>query len=149
PLRRGELLRDLLWGRHLGVAADVELRRLDEDPLFAVVELVGRHVLEGLVRRHRRPARPLRTRAPHHPAGAECGAGIPGPADLLIPEPAAVMVDDLTPRRLVVVVPAVLFGLHPVTGRIGMPALGGDGWYPDLAEAVVLDAAAVLRAHAA
>src|SRR4051812_17416082 len=80
--------RDLLARSYLGVAADGELRGLDEDPLFAVVKRVGGHVGEGRVRRHRRPTGPLRRRAPDDPAGAECGPGIPGPAELLIPEPA-------------------------------------------------------------
>src|SRR5207249_4019580 len=124
PLGLVQQHRDLPWRSQFGVAADDELSRHDADPLFAVVELVGRHVLEGLVRRHWRPAGPLRGSAPYHPAGAECSAGIPGPADLLVPEPAAIVVDDLAPRRLVVVVPAVFLSLHPVTGRIGMPALG-------------------------
>src|SRR5690348_2564141 len=131
------------------IAAGVELCRLDKDPLIAVVELIGGHGLERLVRRHRRPADPLLTRSPNYPSGAEFRAGIPGPADLLIPEPATVVVHDLAPRRLVVVVPAVLPGLDPSARRIGMPALGGDSGHPDFAVAGVLDEAAILREHAA
>src|SRR4029450_13745805 len=56
-----------------------------------------------------------RLRAQQAPRGREAGPRPRAPADLLVPEPAAVVMDDLTPRRLVVVVPAVLFGLHPVT----------------------------------
>src|SRR3954447_27012779 len=61
------------------LATIVELRGLDEDPLIVAVERIGRRVLERLVRRHRRPADPFRTGAPHHPAWAEFRTGIPGP----------------------------------------------------------------------
>src|SRR3954463_6576987 len=76
-LGRAQQHRDLLWRSNFRIAADAELRRLDEDPLFAVVERGGGHFVEGQIRRYRRPAGPLRGCAPHHPTGAECGAGIP------------------------------------------------------------------------
>src|SRR5262249_50872428 len=89
----------------------------------------------------------LRTRSPNRPAGAEFIVRHPDPAHLRVVGPAPVVVDDRSLRRLVIEIPAEMFGVDPMTRRVWMPARRRGRWYPDLTVSLMLDEIAVLGEH--
>ena len=136
-----------LRARRDGIACAIgaELRGLHEGPETAIVEFIRGDRGNRKVGQHRCPADPVRAGAPEHPARAEFAAWHPEPADWLAVHPAAVMVHNLAPGRLVIVVPAILLGVDPVAGLIGVPAFRRARRNPDFAIDWILDKRAKLH----
>jgi hypothetical protein len=126
-----------------------EFRRLDENPVGRIVELIGGDGPYFLVGRQRRPTDPLRTRAPDHPAGTNLAARDPHPAELIVMRPSALVVDDRAPFGSIVEIPAITLRLHPMARRVGMPARRGDGRHPYLAVGRMGDEAPIAGEHGA
>src|SRR5947209_9126131 len=144
--RRLQDRRDLTGRRRAArIAACGELRRLHEDPIVRIVELIGGDALEILHRRQRHPANPVCIGAPCYPAGTELETRGPHPAHLRIVGPAAIMMDDAAPIAGIVEVPAKLLRANPLARRVRMPAERRRRRHPYFPIAYMLDEADVFR----
>src|SRR5262249_48772731 len=114
-----------------------EITLANENPELRPFAVFDDHLIGG----QGRPTGILPTVAPLHPTAPPLPACNPYPAELLIQDPAAVMIAHQTPIGLLVIgrpVPSVVLGVHPVSDGVGPPITRNSRRNPHLAPTPVV-----------